>query len=289
MGSLTATVFLFAGENSVTNNDANLRESSVKRHVPLDGQTNFRDIGGYKTKNGKTVKTGLVFRSGHLGSLTDKDVQTLETLEIKSVCNFLTKPESKDRGKDRIPTNAHEISIPIETNDGLAEAANIARQTGDFSRLPASMNPEIHRLLVEEAKQEYAQLMKQIIATEKPLVYHCSHGVHRTGTATALLLWTLGVPWETIRKDYLLSNKYRAEETKLRLAKLKETIAKNKNVSPDQVDMTNVNAFYILQGRYIDATRDEILKKYGSIDSYLIRGLKLNPEEIQALRDRMLE
>ena len=53
--------------------------------------------------------------------------------------------------------------------------------------------------------------------------------------------------------------------------------------------MTNINAFYILKGNYIDATRDEILKQYGSIDRYLIKGLGLKKSEIQALRDNLLE
>jgi protein-tyrosine phosphatase len=53
--------------------------------------------------------------------------------------------------------------------------------------------------------------------------------------------------------------------------------------------MTNINAFYILQGTYIDAARDEILKKYGSIDAYLADGLGLTERDVQKLRDRLLE
>ena len=53
--------------------------------------------------------------------------------------------------------------------------------------------------------------------------------------------------------------------------------------------MTNINAFYILQGHYIDATRDEILKKYGSIDGYLNKGLGLTKRDIRKLRERLLE
>ena len=69
-------------------------------------------------------------------------------------------------------------------------------------------------------------------------------------------MWALGVPWETVREDYLLSNKYRKAETEKRLAQLRELAAKNQNLPPEEVDMTNINAFYILQGSYIDATRD---------------------------------
>lgn len=45
--------------------------------ILLEGQPNFRDIGGYQTTDGRTVKKGLVYRSGELPRLTDQDVQIL--------------------------------------------------------------------------------------------------------------------------------------------------------------------------------------------------------------------
>ena len=44
-----------------------------------------------------------------------------------------------------------------------------------------TINPEIHRVLVDDARLQYAALFKEITRTEEPLVFHCSHGVHRTG------------------------------------------------------------------------------------------------------------
>ena len=259
------------------------------RHVPLDGQPNFRDVGGYKTEDGKKVKRGLVFRSGELPRLTDEDVVKLDRLGIKTVVNFLTADEVKSRGKDRLPDSACEISQPIDSEGGLATAANEARSTGDFSKLQTSINPDIHRILVDAARSQYATLFKEIARTRDPLVFHCSHGVHRTGTATAILLWGLGVPWETVRKDYLLSNKHRKAETERRFGQLRALAAKHQKVPPEKVDMTNIKAFYILEGEYIDATRDEILKNYSSIDGYLTKGLELTKRDIERLRDRLLE
>ena len=264
-------------------------DAQDRRHVPLEGQPNFRDVGGYKTEDGKTVISGLIFRSGELPRLTDKDVAKLKRLGVNTVVNFLTEIETESRGKDRLPDGAREISQPIETDDGLAAAIEQARRTADFSRLPPSINSEIHRMLVDEGREQYAVLLKEIAQTQEPIVFHCSHGVHRTGTATAILLWGLGVPWETVREDYLLSNKYRAEEIKKRLAQLCEAAAKRQNIPPDEVDMRNFEAFYNLQGKYIDATRDEILKKYGSIEGYLNKGLGLSKQQIQRLRRKLLE
>ncbi len=258
------------------------------RRVPLAGQCNFRDVGGYQTEGGRTVKQGLVFRSGELPRLTDDDVERLDQLGVRTVVNFLTEIETESRGRDRIPDGAREVLLPIETDDGLAAAIEQARQTADFSDLPPSINPEIHRVLVDNARQQYSELFRVIAITEEPLVFHCSHGVHRTGTATAILLWGLGVPWDTVREDYLLSNKYREAEVNKRLAQLRKLVAERQSVPPENVDMTNIEAFYVQQGKYIDATRDEILKQYGSIEGYLIQGLGLSANEINQLRERLL-
>ena len=268
---------------------ASLSVADDGRHVPLDGQPNFRDIGGYKTSDGKTIKKGIVFRSGELPRLSDADVETLERLGVKTVVNFLTGVETKSRGKDRLPNGAREISLPIETDDGLAAAVEKARSTADFTTLPPTINAHIHRILPEEGRQQYASLFREIATSDDPLVFHCSHGVHRTGTAAAILLWSMGVPWETVREDYLLSNVYRKEEVEVRLARLKVLTAKSQGITPDEVDMTNINAFYKLEGKYIDASRDQILKEYGSVERYLTDGLGLGREEIQALRQRLLE
>jgi len=261
--------------------------------VRLIGQPNFRDLGGYKTSDGQVVKSGVVFRSGELPRLTDEDVAKLKKLGIKTVVNFLTATEIEARGKDRLPDNVDTISLPIaggNTEDGgMAGAILKARQTGDFSEVPVELNPEVHRLIIREAEEQYAAFLRQLIDAEStPLVFHCSHGVHRTGTASAILLSALGVPWETIRKDYMLSNDYREKEIKKRLGQLRELAAKNQNIAPEDVDTTNMEAFYILQPSYIDASLDEAVKRHGSIEKFISDGLKITDDELKRLREALL-
>jgi len=54
------------------------------------------------------------------------------------------------------------------------------------------------------------------------------------------------------------------------------------------VDMTNAEAFYILQGSYIDATYDEIMLRYGTFEDYFRDGLGLSDQEIERLRQELL-
>lgn len=263
------------------------------RHIDLEGQPNFRDIGGYKTTDGHVVKLGTIYRTGELPRLTDSDVARLRDLDLATVVNFLSEDEIKARGKDRLPPGVKEIFLPIsgEAENDLAKVVLEARQTADFSKVPVELNPEVHRLLVGDAtKEQYASLLRLAAdPANRPLVFHCSHGVHRTGTATAILLSALGVPWETVREDYLLSNVFRKAEIDKRLAQLRAMAAEKQGISVDKVDMTNIKAFYILDSSYIDSSLDEINKVYGSIDNYLHKGLGLSDEEIKKLRESLLE
>ena len=280
-----------AGCMSLKKSDSSIEVT--KRHIRLDGQSNFRDIGGYRTVDGKTVRWGQVYRSGELPRLNDSDVDRLDTLRLATVVNFLTIGEIDARGKDRLPDGINEEPLPIsgEAEQDLAKVVLEARQTADFSKVPVELNSEVHRLLTgDAAKEQYATLLRHVAdPANRPLVFHCSHGVHRTGTATAILLSALGVPWETVREDYLLSNVYRKEEVERRIAQLRQMASEKQGIPPEEVDMTNIRAFYILEGSYIDATRDEILKQYGSMDAYLHRGLGLSDVEIKKLKDELLE
>ena len=265
-------------------------EQTFNRSVSLEGQTNFRDIGGYETVDGKTVKTGVLYRSGELHALTDADVQKLGDLGITTVVSFLIPQEIEARGADRVPEGTKEVLLSIEAGGGLVGEVTEARQTGDFSKVPADLNPKFHEMLASEAQQQYAALIREIIQSAgTPLAYHCSHGIHRTGTATAIILSSLGVPWETVRQDYLLSNDARAVVVAQRTAQLRTAAAKTFGIPEDEVDMTNIDAFYILQGEYVDGTLKQIEKDYGTIDDYLTKGLGLTSQEIETFRTSLLE
>ena len=105
-----ASVALAACGDSVapTTSEPATGEATRDRHVPLEGQSNFRDLGGYSTMDGRRVKWGQVYRSGELGQLTDGDVAALEALELRTVVNFLLPEEIDQHGPDRLPAGTRD-------------------------------------------------------------------------------------------------------------------------------------------------------------------------------------
>lgn len=124
--------------------------------------------------------------------------------------------------------------------------------------------------------------------SNRPLVFHCSHGVHRTGTAATILLSLLGVDWSTARADYLVSNDVRSGEVSQRLTQMRSMAAQALGVDPGDVDMTNMEAFMVQDGTYINASRDQIVNDFGSLDSFYREGLGLTDATIQQLRDQLV-
>jgi protein-tyrosine phosphatase len=294
-GRFLFITFLFAFGASTfacQSNQAVKQEHEIREHerqVKLDGQANFRDLGGYRTSDGRSVKWGLIYRSGQLNELSDADLSKLKGLNIRTVIDLRGSSEAETRGKDRLPDGVRNVSYPIDVmslpKEEKSESAAMDSSPGrtDFM-LQATRSIMIHRTDV------YAALIRELAEPEnRPLVFHCTAGKDRAGIGAAIVLTLLGVPWETVREDYLLSNFYRRDENERELRHLREDIAKKQNISPEQVDMTGYESMFFVKPEYLDAAHDEVIRRYGSMESYLREGLGISDEMMDRLRKELLE
>ena len=181
--------------------DADGKETVVaERVLPLTQASNFRDIGGYVTKDGHTVRWGKAFRSGAMPLLTEADYALVEQLAIDSVVDLRSLDEREvapDQLDDRTGALfiANDYSMkPLMAKMGQGNGENI------YSGMEKMLAPQ------------FRSLFKRLIADDGAVVYHCSAGQDRTGMATGLLYDTLGVDRGTILRDYHLSTALRRPE-----------------------------------------------------------------------------
>jgi len=181
-------------------------DDTLPHVVPLKGGSNFRDLGGYRTADGRAVRRSTVFRSAHLGALTDEDRSALSRLGVRTIVDL--------RGVSEAAETPHLIQ-------GLAckvVGAHIEPQLGEKIRDAIADGTATPFLVMQFLTDHYRDYPRRCApgfrtlfatlsdGTHRPLVFHCTAGKDRTGFASALLLTLLGVPWDTVMDDYLRTN-----------------------------------------------------------------------------------
>ena len=284
---LVGVIFFISGEKEIAslerpipaNLSENLREDT--RKLPFTGAHNFRDLGGYKTSDGKTVKWGKVYRSDNLHSLTDEDLKYMERLNIKSVVDFRSD-EERNEEPDRLTPDMTPILLPIKFEpEGVTE--NLTRDL-TFGNLDSSnLLRDFNIILVKEFTEEYREFFRHIVDNGgEPFLLHCTAGKDRAGFGSAMILTVLGVPREKIIEDYLLTNTYVSDHVD---RKLLETELK----TFFRADSDNLRKINLVEERYIQAAFDTIDSHWGGMDQYISEGLNLTEEDIDKIRNYYLE
>ncbi len=261
----------------------NLREDY--RKLPFTGAHNFRDLGGYKTEDGRTVKWGKIYRSDNLHSLTDEDLKYMKRLNIKSVVDFRSV-EERENEPDRLNPDMTQVLLPIKFQPKELDDDSIKNLMKDltFGDLDSSnLLRDFNIVIVEEFTDEYKNFFRHIIENNaEPLVFHCTAGKDRAGFASAMILTILGVPREKVIEDYLLTNTYVKDhvDDKMLEIELKTFF---------RADTDNLRKINLVEERYIQAAFDTIDSKWGGMDRYISEALNLNEEDILKLQDFYLE
>ncbi|NDV46431.1 tyrosine-protein phosphatase [Paludibacter sp. 221] len=237
----------------------------AERHLPMTGGFNFRDIGGLKTKDGKYVKWGKILRSDDLSTLTDSDLVYLQSIPVRTVIDFRSQSEI-DMAKDKLlETVTLYRNLNIEPGNIMASNLEFDVDTVDFDQLMLEMN----RALVGDSMSivRYTEFF-HLLQNEDviPLMYHCSAGKDRTGMATALILFSLGVDEGAILNDYLLSAEY-----------LKDKYAKYVEFYP------NIEPLMTVKPEFLQAGIDKIKEDYGSVENYLTDVLKVDLNKMKKM------
>jgi len=250
-------------------------------HVLLiDGGMNFRDLGGYRTTDGRTVKSGVVYRSAELSHITPEGFEQLKSLGIRSNVDLRSTDERKAQPIQwpaAMGVTVHQTDYPMDMapfmalfSKGTATAEETrALMTSFYRDVPFSFAPQ------------YATLVRQVLDDGAPVVFNCSAGKDRTGVAAALILTLVGVPRETVTQDYLLSNTYYrplanpgAEDPATGMLR---------RLHPDVLQ-----ALMGVDARYLDAVFAAIEAREGGWKRYVEEDLGLSPTDLAQLKAKLL-
>jgi protein-tyrosine phosphatase len=178
-------------------------QETPTRLVPLQGATNFRDLGGYVGSDGRPLRWRRLFRSEHLGGLTAQDHAALAQLGVRRSFDFRGVRERASQPYDVPGLVQHPLSIePTVAQEMMALASAGIPLTPP--RMVGLME-DLNRRLVTHESARFAQWFEHLLQDDTPLVFHCTAGKDRTGLAAALLLRALGVSQEVVDADYLLT------------------------------------------------------------------------------------
>jgi protein-tyrosine phosphatase len=262
---------------------------TAERLLPLQGGRNFRDLGGYRTSDGRRVKWGQVFRSGTMAQLTDADYQLLSTLGIRVVCDFRATDE-----REREPTiwRTSGTQADYRTRDYALESSlsGVMRQGAPTPEAIKAAMTAFYGELAYTHADSFRTMFKALAAGEVPLAFNCSAGKDRTGLAAALLLTMLHVPRESVVEDYALSERIVDYEAEF-IGKGKQTGMAKPGAASSLAHLPPEVRAPLLRSDpdYIRAALKSIEQREGSIGAYFQRVLNITNDEQARIRELLLE
>ncbi len=255
---------------------------ATKSRVPeLEGALNFRDLGGYRSADGRTVRWHCVYRSGTTHALTAGDIARLGAQGIRYAYDLRSNKERR------------------EQPNRLRDIANLEYRFRDHEHLPGDIRRllkspdaraehshqvmlDVYRTLPYEFADAFRTLFRHIADGDIPLVFNCTAGKDRTGVAAALMLTALGVPRETVFEDYLLTGQFFEQSCDLILREGAMPLLAT-------LDRAIWEPLMRVHPEYLEAMFEQLAASHGSAEGYLRDQLGLDAAQLEALRSSLLE
>ena len=236
------------------------------------------------------IKDNLLLRAAKLSELSKEDSTLLcDQYKVQCIYDFRGKEESLS-APDVIPGKARYVSLALSFSEGESQFdtkfENEAQMIGmllkyaDHPSIQAMCTSMYDLIFFEESSQKvYRQFFADLLTVEPEngaVLWHCTQGKDRAGSASAMLLAALGANRELIMADFILSKDYYDPMT---------SKINTETESQKMVIKTLISA----NPEIFEATLDKIDAKYGSLRNYLTECIGVTPEMMDILRNRYLE
>ncbi len=237
----------------------------------LPGAPNFRDVGGLRTRDGRTLAQGRLLRSGQLGELQDNDIAALERWLGTDVCVIDLRGAAERERRVCAWSQARVHSLPIEPSIAHKLDALVAAGEPRLARIAVDLMTEAYRNFARNARDHVATLFEHALARHgRPLLVHCTAGKDRTGFMIAMILSALDVPREAILEDYLLTNQ-------------RVQVKDSKRYPREVMDVLGT-----VRSDFLHAAFNTIDTEFGGTGAYLQSAASLNTERRARLQQSLL-
>lgn len=264
----------------------------------LVGIGNGRELGGYRTADGREVRRGVLLRTAAPEGATEEDRRRLEhDLHLTTVLDF-----RMDMELQILDGSARGLDFADTYRIGILDEDFYMRMLGDRSMeeilkmSPVQMIMEgvslgminehmyVGFLEADTGKRGYAEVFARLLAQPQgeALLFHCTQGKDRTGLAAMLILSTLGVDEETIVSDYLLTNTFNAG-----LIERERQGLLAAGIPEEQLDRYMIG-FDKVYPQSMQNALDHLKATYGSVRGYVHDALGVSEDACEELRDKYL-
>lgn len=255
--------------------------------LPVEGVRNFRDFGGYKGKDGASVKRGHLYRSANYATITQEGLDQFIQTGIKIVVDLRRGAEREISPNQLQTTQVETIFSPLGDGDGITLAPHLQFiKDGNLSveRCHEHMLSSYRRIPWEpQHHATFSQTFARLANGDSPVVIHCAAGKDRTGILCGLILHVLGVHHDDIMHDYLLTN-----AVPLDTPWLEGYAQRMSDMFDKPVDPLTLLPMLGVHGDYLEQAWQEMGLRNGGLDGYL-NAIGVTDTQCDALRRLYLE
>lgn len=256
--------------------------------IGITSAHNARQLGGYHIGR-KKIKGDLLIRTASISGLSEADSALLaDKYKVQRIYDFRGQAESQ-ASPDVIPGNAGYLSLSIPFTGTESPSVHNQSQEEMIKMLLAyADNPLVQdmcknmydKIFFEESSHEvYRKFFSDLLSLDPEdgaVLWHCTQGKDRAGSASAMLLAALGADKDLIMADFTLSKDYYDPMT----SRIPVETDVQRNV---------INTLISANPEAFEKTLDKVDAEYGSLRNYLTECLGVTPEMMNILRKRYLE